>query len=119
MPDIQRRATRIKMFHEKSLPTTQTITSDIWNITPGQAFSVWVEDMTSSASITLAMDMYPGLNGTGGDPVRQTLASSAAVGILSGSDIQINEDISKAVRMVATYNGPGSPAMITVSLLMY
>jgi hypothetical protein len=120
MPDIQRRSTRIKLFDSAVIPGggSYAIISPIWNITPGQAFSLWIESLTSSATVGVAINQYPGLNGTGGDPVVDTLASSAAVGILSASDIALNQNISKAIS-VTMVNSGSSAAVVTASLLMY
>jgi hypothetical protein len=119
MPDIRRRATRIKLFDAQQIAgSSGSVTSDIWNITQGQAFSLWTEALTSSASVGVTINMYPGLNGTGGDPVSDTLASSAAVGIVSGTDLDINEDIAKAISVTLTNTGL-SAATISQSLLIY
>ena len=119
MPDIRRRATRIKLFDSQQIDgSSGSVTSDIWNITQGQAFSLWTESLSSSATITVTINMYPGLNGTGGDAIADVAASSAAVGILSGTDLDINEDIAKAVSVTLTNTGLAA-ATISQSLLIY
>ena len=119
MADIRRRSTRIKLFSSQSVAASSgTVTSEIWNVTPGQIFSLWTEALTSSATVSTTINMYPGLNGTGGNPVTDVVASSAAVGILSGTDLQVNEDVCKAISVTLTNKG-SSAAVVSQSLLMF
>ena len=118
MADLQRDSQRISLFRSTAVAASSgTATSDTWNITQGQAFSLHTEAITSSsASISCAISMYPGING-GGVPVVNTLAS-LAVGVLNESAIELNATICKSVKAVLT-NAGSSAAVVTQSLLMF
>ena len=117
MADLRRDSQRLILAKSQSIAASAAFTSDVWNITPGQAFSLWTEALTASASVSVAINMYPGLNG-GGVKKTDSLASAAAVGVLSESSIQINADICKSVSVTLTNNG-SSAAVVTQSLLMF
>lgn len=117
MADLKRDSQRISLARSQSIAASAAFTSDIWNITQGQAFSLWTNALTSSASVGVAINMYPGING-GGVAKVDTLASSAAVGVLSESSVQINADICKSVSVTLTNSG-SSAAVVSMDLMMY
>ena len=119
MGDLRRDSQRISLFREKTIGggSSSSIVSDIWNITQGQAFSLHTEALTSSATVTIAIYMWPGING-GGTPIIDVLASNIAVGVLNESAIEINATVCKSMKAMATNTG-SSAAVITQSLLMF
>lgn len=119
MADLQRDSQRISLFRSQSIGggSSSTATSDIWNITQGQAFSLHTGALTSSATVTCAISMYPGING-GGTAIVDTLASNISVGVLNESAIEINATICKSVKVTLTNTG-SSAAVVSQDLLMF
>ena len=121
MADIRRRASRITLASSETINATATFTSDVWNVTAGQKFAVYIDGLTGTGpDINIDLIYYPGLNGGGMEVTESVVANLTSAPATPYDAMSIDDRPCKSLKCLVTGQaGNGANTVLSLSIVMY
>jgi hypothetical protein len=121
MADIRRRASRIILAASETINATATFTSDVWNVTAGQKFAVYVDGLTGTTpDLNIDLIYYPGLNSGGMAVTESVVAGLSSAPSTPYDALSIDDRPCKSLKCLVTgQGGNGVNTVLSLSIVMY